>query len=364
MEISKIKKTSLICILVLTGSCSLLLFVFMLGRSLKIADVAYADKNMISNSKSATELPLLSEEEIPTFISRKTDIRDTVVFLLPANVHYEDLRFENNYLDKTFNIYIKSDAKSPYSAKEIFSNGFVEKADTYYFEAAGEVCVRLLFKDFYEYETEIEDEYILIRPVLPKKKYKKLLLIDPADAKKNTDAVCRLAQNIKADIESNTEDIRVYVLNSESTGYSADKIRDFVEKAGIDYYMAIQLPEGVGTARAETYFNDEYYISGYGNLSFAADIVQKIHETKEVSAGGVFSLKSLLEGENKLSDIAYLHISGQLEVIKNIKTTAAFLKIDCVNDASNDGKKRLADIAKAVSASIRDIVNDGASEVK
>ena len=40
------------------------------------------------------------------------------------------------------------------------------------------------------------------------------------------------------------------------------------------------------------------------------------------------------------------------------------MKIDCVNDASNDGKKRLADIAKAVSASIRDIVNDGASEVK
>ena len=338
------------------------------------AGVSSSDSPVTAGA-SSSESPASDRANLPSYEELRlieSDALDAPTFSLPLpeEIHFENVTFENHYPEQTLAIRIKTDSAAFLEDCEVVARAGLLSGARYAFDKK-ECLLTIVFTanaltEFFPVythkagDTAIHDSNaIVVTCQSPTALYDNIIVIDPIPTSPQTpdtlapagatsrngtaaeiqeDAALLLAKEIQAQAAALGNGTRIYITRTDRETMEKDPILGLIQKSGAVKYLALMLPEGDVSLRASAYFNDRFYIRGYGNLQLAADAEQSLSLLENITLTGVYAT-----GKNGASDTAVTET-----VLDALKIPGALLRIDGLSAAAQKDETLLSRVAAAL----------------
>ena len=203
---------------------------------------------------------------------------------LPGGVRAEDVIIENRYMERELWIHIRSDNSYFYGENAVSGDISAILEGRYEVQPDG-VLLKFTMDSLQEYRSTMNDNILQVAGCRPGDMYPFIVVIDPVGGGSDS-GLCGYVYREKelalqiADLvqkECALPDVKLYFTRTEDVEVSAEERIALVRDVGADLYIRIgaaENPAEEGIYGIQSYYNEEYFIPGFGNVDLA-DIVTK-----------------------------------------------------------------------------------------
>lgn len=284
-----IRKTLLFTAIFFGLSMSSILYVSA-HKAIVISDFT-KDEGAASGGREETE-----EDWQKLRINQEGLLKNELIVPLPAGIKVDSISMENNYMEMELLIMFEGEQEEFYLEKEIACDprkveagliGSERKRTTLKFSLTG----------IYEYRSILEDGFLKIEFMLPRDLYQKIVVIDPAGGAKDfgnagnnlaeKNLTLQVAKKLKERLEATG--VKAYFTRFGDENPSAEARVRLANMLGADSMIRIQVaadtdPDIFGT---QVYYNDRYFIPGFGNSKLADLLLRSVVTEIEGKANGL-----------------------------------------------------------------------------
>lgn len=297
---------SLLCLVCMAG-----MLLFAANKAIVIADVSKDPSGMSVNAaQQGDDKRLVLQED--------GRLKGAFVIPLPRGIKAENITMENRYVSRELLLHIQGADEGFYVENHI--GGDISPALSARYEVQEDgVLLRIHMSRVLEYESTMDGSGLTISWHEPWALYDWIVVLDPAGGGSETgisnygltekDLTLQLAKQIQKKLE--LQNVRLYCTRSEDVDISEEERARLAEEVGADLY--IRLCAGADAENAEVYgitgyYNEDYYIPGFGNVTLA-DIL-----TREVT---------IAAGNRAVG----LRTAGEESVLRRLKMPAAEISV-------------------------------------
>ncbi|MCM1092096.1 MAG: N-acetylmuramoyl-L-alanine amidase [Butyrivibrio sp.] len=213
------------------------------------------------------------------------------IFLIPLeeNTKPENVVVENRYMDKELHILIKG-AREDFYGSHTVQGDIAPIQQAYWEKQRSGVLLRLQMSEVYEYRTSMDGNILRVEVCDPHEIYQMLVVIDPAgggpisvnpgvaDYRNQIAAEIMLEVAKRLPEQLDSENIRLYFTRTADEEVSAERRAALVEDVGADLFLYIDTAADEDTSQygIRGYYNEAYFIPGFGNVELADLVTRKV----------------------------------------------------------------------------------------
>lgn len=206
------------------------------------------------------------------------------VIPLPENVKAEDVIMENRYMEKELWIHIRSENTQFYEENVVSGDTSAVLEGRYEVQPDG-VLLKFSMDSLQEYRSTMNGDILEVAGCKPKDMYSCIVVIDPVGGGSENglcDYVYRekeLALRITALVQRDCtlSDVKLYFTRTDDVEVSAEERLALIQDTDADFCIRVGAAENSAEESIygiQCYYNEEYFIPGFGNVDLA-DIVTK-----------------------------------------------------------------------------------------
>lgn len=215
---------------------------------------------------------------------QQTESGGSFVIPLPENVKAEDVIMENRYMEKELWIHIRSENTQFYGENAVSGDTSAILEGSYAIQPDG-ILLKFAMDRLQEYRSTMSDAVLEVAGCKPGEMYPFIVVIDPVGGG-SENGLCsyayrekELALQIARLVQRNCTlpDVELYLTRTEDVEVSAEERTALIQEADADFYIRIGAAESAAEENVygiQCYYNDEYFIPGFGNVELA-DIVTR-----------------------------------------------------------------------------------------
>lgn len=315
------RKTFLITIYLLCIPVVVLLTRYVLVRSVTVAETAHADTTV---STGAFEVSLL-----------EGDGQDADVLIpLPPGVSQDDVVFENRYLEHACYITIAMPERGFYLDRPVTCDTEKVSGVTCFLHGNDTIGLRLNTRALYEPSFRLENDTIRVALKKPAETAAHVIVVDPVYGGAGGDVSLALAKKLRETLLSSPLSCYVYITRTDEVSPADEAVFALVEESGASRYIRLTMPVGEAALAASLSFDDSFFIRGYGNVPYSADVMRALSAVENLRADGI----------RTVSDDARL---------SNIRIPAVSVHIEGVRSSFGEDEKLISELALALGTAFR-----------
>ncbi|MDE7251832.1 MAG: N-acetylmuramoyl-L-alanine amidase [Acetatifactor sp.] len=276
------------------------------------------------------------------------------IFLIPLeeNTKPESVVVENRYMDKELRILIKG-------AHEDFYGGHTVQGDitsiqrAYWERQRNGVLLRIQMNAIYEYRTSMDGNILRVEVCDPHEIYRMLVVIDPAgggpisanpgvaDYRNQIAAGIMLEVGKRLPEQLDNSNIRLYFTRTADEDISPERRAALVEDVGADLFLYIDTAADEDTSQygIRGYYNESYFIPGFGNVELADLVTRKV---------------TLACGNRAIG----LEPAGEESVLQNIRVPAAGIELGYMTNEQESALLSQSDYQERLAAGIAEALRE------
>lgn len=244
-------------------------------KTIVISDVPQDQQGLVADTAHAEHVLTLHQTE---------NAGGRFMIPLPGGVKAEDVIIENRYMEKELWICIQCEATQFFAESVVSGDVSAILGGRYEIQPDG-VLLKFKMDSLQEYISTMDDNMLEVAGCKPKDIYSFVVVIDPVGGGRET-GLCsyvyrekELALKIVKLIQRDCalSDIKLYFTRMEDVEVSAEERTALVRDVDADLYIRIGAAENSAEEDIygiQSYYNEEYFIPGFGNVDLA-DIVTK-----------------------------------------------------------------------------------------
>ncbi len=209
--------------------------------------------------------------------------KGTLVIPLEGGVNSDRITLEEKHGQHQFVLYIDGKSADFYSKNAVITD--LECVQQSTFTPLNEKgLVRLTFQldGLYENETSLGDREIVVSFNEPSEDYENVVVIDPVD-----EIGLEMIPYIRNYLSDKT-DIKIYYATLDDKRLNAEELKNLLADSHADYYIQLGVDETVESdSGIRTYYNDKFFIRGFGNVQLADKLEMAVVSTTEHKALGL-----------------------------------------------------------------------------
>ena len=255
--------------------CMASMLLFAANKAIVIADVSQDPSGVPVNAIQAGEMTgdraLVLQEDYGMERSFRVP--------LPKGIRAENVTMENRYVNRELLLYIQGGEEGFYEENRI-SGDITPVLSAQCEMQEGGVLLKFDMSRVLEYRSTMDSSGLTISWYEPTELYDYIVVLDPAGGGNETgisgyglpekDVTLQVAKQVQK--QFSIQSVRLYCTRTEDVNMPSDARARFAEDVGADFY--IRLCAGEDETDAETYgitgyYNEDYYIPGFGNTELA-----------------------------------------------------------------------------------------------
>lgn len=256
-------------------TCMVVMLTFAADKVIVIADV----------SQDPSGLPVSAEqqgapsEDRSLALHRDQGMKGSLYIPLPKGIRAENVTVENRYADRELLVYVQGSGEDFYEENPISGDIAPVLSARYEMQEDG-MLLKVQMDRVLEYRSTMDSSGLTINWYEPKELYDYIVVIDPAwgGSEKGIDAYGLLEKDLTLQVarqiqkQFDLEGVRLYFTRTEDVDVPASERIRLAEEVEADFY--VRLSAGEDEISSETYgitgfYNEEYYIPGFGNPQLA-----------------------------------------------------------------------------------------------
>ncbi|MCR5671077.1 MAG: N-acetylmuramoyl-L-alanine amidase [Butyrivibrio sp.] len=194
---------------------------------------------------------------------------NTLIIPLPKSVSSDNIVLEDRSVDHEFSIYIDSREEGFYRDQAIITDLDIIKSATCIQESdSGKVCLDFKMDGLYVNESSLtESSTIEVRFFDPREKYDDIVVVDPEEG--GLEAALLLKEIADRDDNQN---LKIYFTRLGYYDVTDEKKSELIKDTGADLLIQVAADKSsdVSLNGIGAYYNDKYYLRGFGNADLAA----------------------------------------------------------------------------------------------
>uniref|UniRef100_UPI004056EC38 N-acetylmuramoyl-L-alanine amidase family protein n=1 Tax=Acetatifactor sp. TaxID=1872090 RepID=UPI004056EC38 len=283
--------TLVLWILLACGCMAVMLYVAA-RKTIVIADTICEDtgeleESVIAQISDKTELLIQAQEEGD----------GSIRIPLMKGTKAENVVMENRYMERELWIYLKGVEEAFYTENMLY--GDLQTLVSGHCESSSDgVILKLNMSSVQEYRSTMESDMLVIACYKPEELYEQIVVVDPygggsetgnlVGSYKEKEIVLQVAKQLQKQVEQ--ENIKIYFTRLEDEFVSYDERLDLVEEVNADLFIGISAC--ADTERPEAYgihgfYNENYFIPGFGNVQLADVLTRNVTVTASNRAIGI-----------------------------------------------------------------------------
>lgn len=263
-------------------TCMTSMLFFAANKTIVIADVSQDPSGVPVNSGQQGE----TAGDRTLVLQANDSVQGSFCVPLSKGVRAENVTIENRYVDRELLLYIHGGEEGFYEENHI--NGDIAPLLSAQCEVQEDgILLRIEINRVLEYRSTMDSRGLTINWYEPTELYDYVVVLDPAGGGSETgiadysltekDVTLQVARQIQK--QFSLQNVRIYCTRTEDSDISADERVQFAEEVEADFY--IRLCAGADEADAEAYgitgfYNEEYYIPGFGNPDWADVLTREV----------------------------------------------------------------------------------------
>lgn len=244
-------------------------------KTIVITDIPQAQAGLTAGSQQADRKLRLMQT---------TGSGESFVIPLPANTRAEDVIMENRYMEKELWIHIQSEDTQFYEDNSV-SGDISSILEGWYEIQPDGVLLKFTMDSLQEYRSTMYNDSLEVAGCKPKDMYSYVVVIDPVGGG-SENGLCsyvyrekELALLIAKLVQKNfrLSDVKLYITRTEDVEVPPEERLALIRDVDADFYIRIgaaENPSEEGLYGIQCYYNEEYFIPGFGNVDLA-DIVTR-----------------------------------------------------------------------------------------
>ncbi|WP_026499501.1 N-acetylmuramoyl-L-alanine amidase [Butyrivibrio sp. WCD2001] len=209
----------------------------------------------------------------------------SLVIPLESGVSSDSITFEERHGLHQFVLYVKGKDPEFYAKNGVVTDLIcIQKATFSPLGDSGLVCLKFWLDGLYENSTSLGDGEIVVNFNAPSGDYENVVVIDPVD-----ELGLKMIPYIKNAFQGD-ESVKLYFTTLDDTEVGAEALASLINDSGADFYVQLGIDETVESdAGVRTYFNDRFFIRGFGNVELADKLEMSVAENSGNKALGLSS---------------------------------------------------------------------------
>lgn len=293
-------------------------------KTIVIADTTGEQSNL---SKETENVWGAGEREL--LLQQREDAENCIRIPLQKGTKAENIVMENRYMERELWIYLQ-DANADFYEENEISGNLTPVKDGYCEVNQRSVILKLKMDGVLEYRSTMENDTLVIAYYQPRELYEQIVVVDPmgggdaygivVDGLAEKTVALQVAKQLQK--QSEQENIRIYYTRLEDAAVSREDRLALIEAVDADLFIGIKACQDI--EHTEYYgicgfYNEEYFIPGFGNVQLA-DIL-----TRNVTVSASNRAVGLIPAEEN-------------SILQDIKIPAAEI---CVGYLSNEKERAL-----------------------
>ncbi len=276
-------------------TCMMVMLMSAAHKTIVIADVSQAPSGLPVN----TEQQGASSEDRTLTLYKDQGMKGNFYIPLPKGIRAEDVTVENRYMERELLLYIQGGEEDFYEENRISGDITPVLSARCEMQEDG-MLLKIRMARVLEYRSTMDSSGLTINWYEPKELYDYIVVIDPARGGSENgidtygllekDLTLQVAKQIQKQFD--LEGVRLYCTRTEDVDVPASERVRLAEEAVADFY--VRLCAGEDELSSETYgiagfYNEEYYIPGFGNPQLADLLTREVTVTVSNRALGLFT---------------------------------------------------------------------------
>ncbi|MCM1569644.1 MAG: N-acetylmuramoyl-L-alanine amidase [Roseburia sp.] len=226
----------------------------------------------------------------PLLLRKEQREHNRLCIPLEKGITPENVMLENHYLDKELWVILQGAESAYYQEHEIY--GDIDSVSEGRLRDQEKAVALVLKTDrVYEYRSVMENELLTITYAAPGEMYRQVIVVEPmGDTEAQQEITGRVAGLMQDGLEQ--QNTKLYV--AESAGREKDSQTGLmlVQQTGADLYIGLCISSDEDTERygIQSYYNDEYFIPGFGNVELADTLTRNVTIAARNRAVGLIPL--------------------------------------------------------------------------
>lgn len=218
---------------------------------------------------------------------------------LSEGTRAEDVVMEKRYMEGQLWIYIEGVQEDFYREKIL--DGDVSVVTEAYCEPwKNGVILKLHMSEVLEYHSTMEENALTVAYKSPQELYDTIIVIDPAgggsesgityESFSEKDLALRVAELLQQ--ETVPSNVKLYFTRLEDVDVTREQRLSLIENAEADFFLRIGAWEDAENPQSygiQSFYNESYYIPGFGNLELADTVTRQVTISASNRAAGVFA---------------------------------------------------------------------------
>lgn len=261
------------------------------GGALTAAYTAAARRQvLVTDVAIAQELQAESGLEIARKDPGNGETDADITLPLPRDVHFEHISFENRYMTKELLIRLKTQDAHFYEAIDVPCNTEkVQGIRSVYTAQTGTLDLSFRTTECFEPVPQVSDGEVRVSLHTPADAHRLVAVLDPA-GRDASDAALRIALAVQAKAAAEDDGLRVYLTRTDAYPAAEDACLQLARDVSASRYLRMETFDGEAPA-ATAYYNNAYFLRGYGNVELATDAERYLSRINGLSAEGVIAVQ-------------------------------------------------------------------------
>lgn len=263
------------------------------NKPVVIADMEQSGLTVETDQESHVEQDVLTE----LTMRRTYGMSDIFCVPLPTEIRPENIFTENRYMDRELWIYVQGGETGFYGENALY--GDVSPILGGYCQGREDgILLELEMEGVMEYRSTLEGNVLTIACGEPHELYDFLVVLDPVGGGSDSGisgygiSEKELALEVARQVQRSfsMSNVRVYLTRTEDVEVSEQARVEFAEAIDADLYIRIGAQadkEDWGAYGVQSYYNEEYFIPGFGNVDLADIVTRQVAIASSNRAVGV-----------------------------------------------------------------------------
>lgn len=216
---------------------------------------------------------------------------------LPAGIRPEDVFTENRYMDRELWIYVQSSETDFYGENALYGD-VSPILSGYCQEREDGILLKLEMEEVMEYRSTLEGNALTIAYCEPRELFDLLVVLDPVGGGSDLGISGygilekELAREVARQVQRSfsMSNVRLYLTRTEDIEISDQARVEFAEAIDADMYIRIGAQADAEDPNAygvQGYYNEEYFIPGFGNVELADIVTRRVTIASSNRAVGI-----------------------------------------------------------------------------
>ena len=232
---------------------------------------------------------------------------------LPADVTREQVVFENRYLEHALYITIDTRQRGFYVDHAVLCDTKKTGGITCFLHDNDTIGLRIKTASLYDPSFRVENGALNVFLSAPGENAEHVIVLDPVYGGTGSDVSLALATRLQNELLSSPLSCRVYLTRTDAQSASDEAVASLIKESGASRYLRLSMPEGEAALSASLSFTDSFFIRGYGNAPFAADVMRALSAVNTLHAGDIRTVSD----DARLADIRIPALSVHIEGVRS-----------------------------------------------